>query len=112
MAEKAIELAQYARTEINQIARPVLLRRRNSGRQKRLMTMIRRKLTIHVRHLGITGYETENWLREHYNIEIEMSDMYNILCLVTPGDTLDYCRSLLECAAPSVREPLRSERSA
>lgn len=45
------------------------------------------KVTIHVRHLGITGYETENWLREHYNIEVELSDMYNILCLITPGDT-------------------------
>ena len=53
------------------------------------------KLTIHVRHLGITGYETENWLREHYNIEVELSDMYNILALVTPGDTEDSVGKLL-----------------
>ncbi|MDG0812281.1 aminotransferase class I/II-fold pyridoxal phosphate-dependent enzyme [Cohnella rhizosphaerae] len=44
------------------------------------------KLTIHVRHLGITGYDAENWLRDRYRIEVELSDMYNILCLVTPGD--------------------------
>ncbi|SFB36518.1 arginine decarboxylase [Cohnella sp. OV330] len=44
------------------------------------------KLTIHVRHLGITGYDAENWLRDKFNIEVELSDMYNILCLVTPGD--------------------------
>ncbi|MFC5467235.1 aminotransferase class I/II-fold pyridoxal phosphate-dependent enzyme [Cohnella suwonensis] len=44
------------------------------------------KLTIHVRHLGITGYDAENWLREHYRLEVELSDMYNILCLITPGD--------------------------
>ncbi len=45
------------------------------------------KLTIHVRKLGITGYDAENWLREHYNLEVELSDMYNILCFITPGDT-------------------------
>ncbi len=53
------------------------------------------KISIHVRHLGITGYETENWLRDNYNVEIEMSDMYNILCLVTPGDTSDSVSKLL-----------------
>lgn len=57
--------------------------------------MIPTKVSIHVRHLGITGYETENWLRDNYNVEIEMSDMYNILCLVTPGDTSDSISKLL-----------------
>src|SRR5690606_12205717 len=53
------------------------------------------KVTIHVRHLGITGYDTENWLREHFNLEIEMSDMYNILCLVTPGDNSESVQKLI-----------------
>ncbi|MFD2116185.1 aminotransferase class I/II-fold pyridoxal phosphate-dependent enzyme [Paenibacillus yanchengensis] len=53
------------------------------------------KITVHVRHLGITGYETENWLRDNHNIEIELSDMYNILCLVTPGDTDDSVQKLI-----------------
>ncbi|MFC5703506.1 aminotransferase class I/II-fold pyridoxal phosphate-dependent enzyme [Cohnella faecalis] len=54
------------------------------------------KLTIHVRKLGITGYDAENWLREHYNIEVELSDMYNILCLITPGDDEGSIDILLE----------------
>jgi arginine decarboxylase len=29
----------------------------------------------------------EIWLRAHYNIEVEMSDLYNILCIITPGDS-------------------------
>ncbi|MGC8229613.1 aminotransferase class I/II-fold pyridoxal phosphate-dependent enzyme [Pseudobacillus badius] len=45
------------------------------------------KLIISVKQLGITGNEAENWLRENYNIEVELSDLYNILCIVTPGDT-------------------------
>jgi arginine decarboxylase len=34
-----------------------------------------------------TGNDVEIWLRTHYNIEVEMSDLYNILCIITPGDT-------------------------
>ncbi|MCI3921479.1 aminotransferase class I/II-fold pyridoxal phosphate-dependent enzyme [Paenibacillus sp. TRM 82003] len=54
------------------------------------------KLTIHVRRLGITGYEAEKRLRERFNIEVEMSDMYNILCIVTPGDDDETIRLLVE----------------
>ena len=46
------------------------------------------KLIIQVRDLGLTGHEAEVWLREKYNIEVELSDLYNILCLITPGDTI------------------------
>ncbi|WP_226034582.1 aminotransferase class I/II-fold pyridoxal phosphate-dependent enzyme [Aquibacillus saliphilus] len=45
------------------------------------------KLIISVKNLGITGYDVEVWLRENYNIEVELSDLYNILCIITPGDT-------------------------
>ncbi|MBB6454971.1 arginine/lysine/ornithine decarboxylase [Salirhabdus euzebyi] len=45
------------------------------------------KLIISVKELGITGYDVELWLREKYNIEVELSDLYNILCIVTHGDT-------------------------
>lgn len=46
------------------------------------------KLIISVKQLGITGYDVEVWLRKQYNIEVELSDMYNILCIITPGDTI------------------------
>lgn len=45
------------------------------------------KLLISVKELGITGYKVEKWLRERFNIEVELSDLYNILCIVTPGDS-------------------------
>lgn len=45
------------------------------------------KLLISVKNLGISGHQAEEWLREHANIEIELSDLYNILCIVTIGDT-------------------------
>ncbi|MFE8695342.1 aminotransferase class I/II-fold pyridoxal phosphate-dependent enzyme [Cytobacillus sp. FJAT-53684] len=45
------------------------------------------KLIISVKELGLSGFEVEVWLRENFNIEVEMSDLYNILCIITPGDT-------------------------
>ncbi|WP_088005819.1 aminotransferase class I/II-fold pyridoxal phosphate-dependent enzyme [Indiicoccus explosivorum] len=45
------------------------------------------KLLISVKDLGISGHEAEEWLRENANIEVELSDLYNILCIVTVGDT-------------------------
>ena len=95
MAEHAIALAEYARNQINQMAGLYCFGKEILGSEA-TFNYDPTKVTIHVRHLGITGYETENWLRDHYNIEVEMSDMYNVLCLVTPGDTQDTIDILLE----------------
>ena len=53
------------------------------------------KLIISVKDLGISGYEVEKWLREKYNIEVELSDLYNILCIITNGDTKNEADILL-----------------
>ena len=45
------------------------------------------KLIISVKDLGLSGNDVEIWLRTHYNIEVEMSDLYNILCIISIGDT-------------------------
>lgn len=45
------------------------------------------KLLISVKDLSITGSQAEVWLREQANIEVELSDLYNILCILTIGDT-------------------------
>lgn len=86
MAEHAIRLAEQARKQINEIPRLYCMGKEILG-QPATFAMDPTKLLIHVKDLGITGWETENWLREKYNIEVEMSDLYNILCFVTAGDT-------------------------
>jgi arginine decarboxylase len=95
MAEKAIELAQYARKEINTIQGLYCFGEEILGTEA-TYDYDPTKVCVHVRKLGVTGYDVENWLRETYNIEVELSDMYNILCLVTPGDTKDNVDTLLE----------------
>ena len=94
LADYAIDLATEARNAINQIPGLYCFGEDILGGEA-TYDYDPTKVTIHVRHLGITGYDTENWLREHFNIEIEMSDMYNILCLITPGDTAETVQKLI-----------------
>ena len=83
---EAINLAEDARERINKI--PHL---RCAGKEilktSATYDMDPTKLLISVKDLGITGFDAEIWLREKANIEIELSDLYNILCLITLGDS-------------------------
>lgn len=94
MAEEAIRLSDYARERINEIPGLRCFGREILG-DGATYDLDPTKLTIHVRELGITGFDAENWLREHHNIEVEMSDLYNILCFITPGDNVGTVKLLL-----------------
>jgi arginine decarboxylase len=85
LAERAVGLANETRMAINEISGLYCFGEEILG-EEATFDYDPTKLTIHVRLLGITGYDAENWLRDRYRIEVELSDMYNILCLVTPGD--------------------------
>jgi arginine decarboxylase len=86
LIEESLRLADQTRKKINQI--PYL---RCAGEEilgsDATFDFDPTKLIISVKDLGITGYDVEVWLRENYNIEVELSDLYNILCIVTHGDT-------------------------
>lgn len=86
LIENAITLSTEARERINQIphlrcvGKEVL-------RTSATYDMDPTKLLISVKNLGITGHQAEEWLREKANIEVELSDLYNILCIITIADT-------------------------
>lgn len=86
LINQAMKLAKDARKRINQI--PHL---RCIGKEKlhssATYDMDLTKLLISVKELGITGHQAEEWLRKNANIEVELSDLYNILCFVTLGDS-------------------------
>ena len=46
----------------------------------------RTRITVNVSGLGITGYTAEKILMEKYKIQVEMSDLKNIVCIVTVAD--------------------------
>jgi lysine decarboxylase len=45
------------------------------------------KVVFSLRELGLTGIQLEGLLRRDYNIQVELSDYYNVIALITLGDT-------------------------
>ena len=67
------------------------------------------KVTITVRELGITGYQAETYLRNQCGIQVEMSDLYNVLVIVSFGNSLKDIYTLIEalkslCHAAETRQ--------
>ncbi|KMJ58478.1 arginine decarboxylase [Bacillus sp. LL01] len=86
LIEKTIDLANKTRNAINEIEYLHCIGPEILGR-KATFDYDPTKLIISVKKLNLTGYDVEKWLRKKYNIEVELSDLYNILCIITPGDS-------------------------
>ncbi|MCS1350571.1 aminotransferase class I/II-fold pyridoxal phosphate-dependent enzyme [Mechercharimyces sp. CAU 1602] len=84
--DEALRLARFTRDKINQIDGLYCFGRELLDGDAHY-DMDETKLTIHLHQLGITGYDAEKWLRNEHRIEVELSDLYNILCIITPGDS-------------------------
>ncbi|MGM0899710.1 MAG: aminotransferase class I/II-fold pyridoxal phosphate-dependent enzyme [Bacillota bacterium] len=86
LLEDTIRKAEAMRAKINQIDHLYCM-----GREvleySSAVAMDPTKLLISVKELNITGYKVEKWLRKKFNIEVELSDLYNILCIVTTADS-------------------------
>jgi lysine decarboxylase len=103
LAEYAIDLAETARKRINEIGYIRCIGREILG-TKATYDMDPTKLIISIKELGISGYDAEKWLRERFNIEVELSDLYNLLCIITPGDTIENINTLIEALTELVKE--------
>ncbi|MDP4182309.1 MAG: aminotransferase class I/II-fold pyridoxal phosphate-dependent enzyme [Bacillota bacterium] len=57
--------------------------------------MDKTRIVINVIKNGITGYKVEMLLRENYNIQVEMSDYNNIVCIATVSDIKEAFEKLL-----------------
>ncbi|WP_052474840.1 aminotransferase class I/II-fold pyridoxal phosphate-dependent enzyme [Jeotgalibacillus soli] len=86
LIEQSIRLAESIRSSLQKIDKLYCVGKEILG-TKATFDYDPTKIIISVKELGITGYTAEKWLRKHYNIEVELSDLYNILCIVTPGDS-------------------------
>ncbi|MFC4735468.1 aminotransferase class I/II-fold pyridoxal phosphate-dependent enzyme [Bacillus daqingensis] len=84
--EKALNLSTALRDQINKIP-GLSAPGKEMLNHKSRFDMDTTKVMISVKELRITGYDAEVWLRENENIEVELSDLYNILVIVTPADS-------------------------
>lgn len=92
---KAVQLADYARDEINKIEGIRCLGKEIIGKYG-IVDFDKAKLTVSVKNLGIKGPEAEKFLRDNFNIQVEMSDAFNILAMVTLADDKSHIDSFIE----------------
>ena len=87
--ERAINLSQHLRSEINHIDGLKTLDRVDG------FDLDLTKVTVNVSGLGITGIEAEQIIRYRYKIQCELSDTNNLLFLITFADNFDIINKLI-----------------
>lgn len=105
LINNTIQLANHARKLINQIPYLYCVGEEIVGNEA-IYGLDPTKLIIFVKDLGISGYDAEVWLRENHTIEVELSDLYNLLCIITPGDSMDTINKLVVALTQLAKEKM------
>ncbi len=85
MLDKAVKLSYMARERLEG-SRDIHVIDEDIIGQYGIVDIDPTKLVVNVKGLNMTGHEAEVILRDRYNIQVELSDMYNILPMITVGD--------------------------
>jgi lysine decarboxylase len=119
LLDKAIRLAEEARSRINRIPGLFCFDRKmvKNPLFSEMGDFDVTKLTISVRELGLTGYQASQILNNRYHIQVEMADPFNVLVIVSIGDRRDDLNRLIDALremskenyGSAVRSPLESE---
>lgn len=94
LLDKTIELSNYARAEINKIPGFYCFGKEILGNEG-VYALDPTKITVTCRDLGITGYDLDMILSNKYHIQVELSDLYNVLAVGSFGDTKESIDSLI-----------------
>lgn len=95
LLSETLRLARFAREEINKIDGLYAFGKELVG-SPGVFDFDETKLGINVADLGLTGFEVYNLLRDEYNIQVEMGDAFNILALISFGDSDNSVKALIE----------------
>ena len=86
MIDKIIDLAEYARKEINEIG-GFYAYSKELINKKDFFDFDITKLSVNTLGIGLAGIEVYSILRDEYDIQIEFGDLGNFLAIVSVGDT-------------------------
>lgn len=102
LIDKAVGLADYARKKLTEIEGVATLSADRPG----IFRLDPTKVTILVRKLGVPGFWLEERLKQGYNIQVEMSELYSLLLLISFANTrgdIDKFAAALGSAATALR---------
>jgi arginine decarboxylase len=86
LLEEALALARDARARLNAIPGVYCMGTDQVGKPG-VAGYDETRIVITVRDLGYTGYEAEEIMRLRSNVQVELADLFNVVALVTIGDT-------------------------
>jgi arginine/lysine/ornithine decarboxylase len=104
-----LALSRYARDEINKIDGYYVFGKELIGNPG-VFDIDETKLGIHVKNIGLTGYEIEKILNREYSIQVEMADLYNILAIISLGDNQNSINTLID-ALKHIKEKYATKQS-
>lgn len=84
---KVVEMAEYARKEINAIGGYYAYSKELVNGSS-IYDYDVTKLSVHTQGIGLTGIEVYDLLRDEYDIQIEFGDIGNILAYISIGDRI------------------------
>lgn len=82
---KVVDIAEYAREEINSIGGYYAFGKELINKNS-VYDFDPTKLSIHTRDIGLAGIEVYDILRDEYDIQIEFGDIGNVLAYLSIGD--------------------------
>ncbi|HHV12271.1 MAG TPA: aminotransferase class I/II-fold pyridoxal phosphate-dependent enzyme [Clostridiales bacterium] len=82
---KTLELAEYARAEINKTGGYYAFSSELIDGDT-VFDFDRTKLSVHTAEIGLAGVEVYDLLRDEYGIQVEFGDMGNLLAVISAGD--------------------------
>lgn len=91
---KVVDMASYARQEINAIGGYYAFGRELMNGDS-VFDFDNTKLSIHTRDIGLAGIEVYDILRDEYDIQIEFGDIGNILAYLSMGDRMQELERLV-----------------
>lgn len=95
LLDKCIKYSNMVRYEINNNTKFYCLDNDKKGHHG-IYDIDPTRITVCVKKGGIIGSKAENILREKFNIQMEMSDIYNIVAITTAADDEDVYNRLTE----------------
>lgn len=98
LVARAVRLSEWVREEINKIPGLYCFGTDKIGAPG-VYGFDPTKVTVTVKGLGLKGAEAERILRYNYGVQVELSDMYNILFLITLGDGEPEARAIVKALA-------------
>jgi arginine/lysine/ornithine decarboxylase len=95
---KVVQMAEYAREEINVVGGYYAFGRELINGNS-IYDFDPTKLSIHTRDIGLAGIEVYDILRDEYDIQIEFGDIGNILAYLSIGDRAQEVERLVSALA-------------